>query len=161
MEELIFKIVGFTNTCFFIYGINAETQEKYVRHIPTQVDATNQTVTVIDPTKEFSVETETLEELMVKFDELGLTLDIEYNNLKWHYSDRSIQVFITHENGTRLIMENPQLMGYLEMVGIPVIHEIEGIYIYLNELYAEHKALFDHYNAKIRKVDENMQIIDM
>ena len=161
MEELIFKILSFTNTCFFIYGINPETQEKYVKHIPTQVDATNSAITVIDPTKEYPIERPTLEELMTKFDELGLTLDIEFSNFKWHRSDKLMQVFITHEQGTQLIMENPMLMGYLETVGIPVVHEVEGIYIYLDELYPEHKALFEHYNAKIRKVDENLQIIDL
>jgi len=148
METVQAQIVTFKNTNYFIYN-----NDRIVIY-PTTLDAITSQATAITPT-DVVVERVTIEELMEEFDSLGFIMpEVDENGMpviepKWHDEDRLIRVIFTHDNATKMILGNPMLPVYMVQNSIIVIHEADGVYIYLNDLFEEHRMLFEMYGGNI------------
>lgn len=156
MNTINAQIVNFNNTNYFIY--NGDT----VKINPTSVDSGSTSITAVIPT-DIVVENQNYDDLVQEFLNLGFELPapITGDTIIWHLTGETIQVFLTHDNGTKMILENPDLMNYMTLNNIQCIYESEGIYIYLTELYPEHRQLFEYYKARIteRPIDTQYEII--
>jgi hypothetical protein len=137
------QIVSFTNTNYFIYNTNG------VRVFPTSVDAMTSSITAITP-DDIIVERGNMDELMEHFTSLGFEYrdPMVLRNI-WHRGETTIQVRLTHDRTTSMILKYPSLVDYMVVNGIAIVHESDFVYIYLNELYDEHKSIFDEHNATI------------
>lgn len=146
MDKLNAEIVSFSNTNYFIYN------ENNVKIYPTKVDSGSTSITAIIPT-DIIVENNNYDDLLLEFNRLGFIMPSGNTEIvKWHDDinvARTIQVYIIHEYGTKLVIDNPELIPYMLSIGIPCIYENEGIYIYLSELFDEHKSLFGIYKARM------------
>lgn len=150
MQELNYKIVTFTDTCFFIYKENTVIQP------PTVVDSGNTLTTAYNPTTDIPIERRTIEDLMVEFDRLGLVMPIDSTipvEPLWHDKTRGVKLFLTYENNT-ILMQGVYglfLLDYFKNIipPAPTFNEPEGVYIYLSEIYLEHKTILESYGAKI------------
>lgn len=150
------QIVEFTNTYYFIYNENGVVS--YPKYVPS---GTSSCTSV--KSSDIIVERSSMEELITEFNGLGfIVLDDDLNSIKWHddiHSDRIIQIYLDHSNGTKLILENGELMSYMQNIGIPCIHDVDGVYIYLEELFDEHFQLFKSYRARIVQKTETNDLI--
>lgn len=68
----------------------------------------------------------------------------------WHHKNLPIQVFINHERSTAMILKYPLLMVYMEQEKIVVMHEPDGVYIYLTTMLEEHRNIFNEFNGEIK-----------
>ena len=75
MRKLAKDIVAFTDTWFFVYN----TQTMVVAEPPTYVDSVSESVTVMS-VNDKEIERNTFEQLMDKFNQLGLTLPDDNHN---------------------------------------------------------------------------------
>lgn len=157
MEALNAQIVQFKNTNYFIYNNDK------VKVYPTKVESGSTSITAILPT-DIVVELDDYDMLVSGFTSLGFVMRDETNPIiekPWHLSGKTIQVFLTHSSGTKLIIENPDLVAYMKSVGIPTIYENDGIYIYLEELYEEHRLLFMQYGAEFNEKSNEIQEVEI
>ena len=67
----------------------------------------------------------------------------------WHHRDKPIQVYLTHPNSTAMILKYPMLPIYMEQEKIAVVHEPDGVYIYLMFMLDQHQAIFKEFEAEI------------
>ena len=150
------QIVEFTNTNYFIYNENGVVT--YPEYIPS---GTSKGTSV--KFSDIIVERSSMEELMEVFNNLGFVMPKDDSKpITWHggiHSNRMIQVYLDHSNGTKLILENGELMTYMQNIGIPCIHDIDGVYIYLEELFDQHFQLFRNYRARITQKTETDDLI--
>ena len=145
MQELNYKIVTFTDTCFFIY------KETTVIQPPTVVDSTSTLTTTYNPTTDIPIERRTIEELMVEFDLLGLVMPTDPTipvEPIWHDKTRGVQLFLTYENNTILMQGNYGilLLDYFKNIipPAPTFNEPEGVYIFLCfNIYSNAMSLID------------------
>jgi hypothetical protein len=68
-----------------------------------------------------------------------------------HHGSREgkIQVFFKYLDASSMVQSYPDLMVYIRENAIPIIFEVEGVYIYLSVIYDEHRNLFNYFNAII------------
>lgn len=129
---------------FFIYNKITMVIKVY----PTIVEPGNKSITTFDPTTDEPFIKDTIEEVMVEFDRLGFMMPEEDT---WDFPEKSIRVFITHEQNT-LIMQSVyglDLLTYFKQITPPIVSKIAGIYIYLNEIFPDHKGLLESFGAVI------------
>jgi len=67
----------------------------------------------------------------------------------WHHKNLPIQVFLKHERSTAMILKYPLLPVYMEQQKIVVMHEPDGVYIYLTIMLDEHRYIFKEFDAEI------------
>ncbi len=87
MDILETKIVTFTNTCLFIYSGDM------VIIAPTIVGENDVLATSYNPQTDIVVEAHTIDELMIEFDKLGLTMPVDDNQPVepiWHDKTRGV-----------------------------------------------------------------------
>lgn len=166
MRVLEDRIVVFENTSVFIYD-----KDNNVKVQPTEVTFGNSLVTTIkkksltktDPDDDIVVELPSKEDSINEFKHRGFTYKDKdsqnFQDIMWHIESATIQVFLNHGQGTKLTLDHPDLLTYMTSVGIPVLHEDDGVYIYLTELYPEHRTIFEQYKAKITEKPAEAEIL--
>lgn len=145
MDKLNAEIVSFSNTNYFIYNGTV------VKTYPTKIENGSTAITAIIPT-DIVVENSSYEALVTEFTDLGFVIPTgSTETIKWHLTGQTIQIYLTHDSGTKMILAYPSLMEYMALNNIECIYESEGIYIYLVELYNQHYQIFKTYNARMLK----------
>lgn len=155
MDKLNAEIVSFSNTNYFIYN------ENNVKIYPTKVDSGSTSITAIIPT-DIIVENNNYDDLLLEFNQLGFIMPSGNTEIvKWHLTGKTFQIYLTHDNGTRMILAYPSLMEYMTLNNIDSIYESEGIYIYLIQLYNQHYQIFKSYRARMLKRLEDGSYADV
>lgn len=67
---------------------------------------------------------------------------------EWHY-DFNIQLIMTYENNLKLLSDVPELAIYVRDNGIPTVIENGFVYLYVNFILPEHKAIFENEKYQI------------
>jgi hypothetical protein len=149
MKALIPTIVTFDKP-YFVY----ELSTMKVTHAPEDVQAGSEAATAVNFTTQKPIEADTIEDLMVKFDELGLKMDEPDS---WDFEEKKVQLFMTYEQNASLMQSDYglDLLGYFKSLNpLPItVNKIQGIYIYLSEIYPQHRGLLESFG--IRVIDKN------
>lgn len=158
MNILETKIVTFSNTCLFIYSGNN------VIIPPTIVNSGDTLATSYNQLTDVVVEAHNIEDLMIEFDKLGLILPIDPTTPiepTWHDKSRGVQLYISYENNATLMQGEYglYLLDYFKNIipPAPTFNEPEGVYIYLCELYLEHRTILEKYGARIAFATEELR----
>ena len=141
MEFINRPIVRFIKPHFIF---NKVTKEVII--VPTIADANNPATTTIDLTVEDWKEADTIEELMVIFDSLGLIMP---DQDEWDYPERIIRVIVKDSTLLSLLKDQPSLIGFVDSLKEYIVSRNGNQVIYLSELFLEHRMLFESINAKI------------
>ena len=147
MQELNYKIVTFTDTCFFIYN-----RENIVIQVPTVIDSNSTSTTAYNPTTDTVIEKPTIEELMVEFDALGLTMPEDNSAIVsapvWIHEDKPLRVFLSDSDYVALLIDYPQFAMIRFERKIPVELQNGCNYLYLEYIIEEDRALFEYFGGK-------------
>ena len=125
---------------FFIYN----KVEMKVKVYPKPIKVGSTSVTTFDPTVDEVVIMDTIEEVNAEFESLGfkvLELDM------WDYPAQIIRVFLSDTDLMDMLSTYPQFSPFIEMVKDTTIKRNGGRWIYLSELFPEHKELFGSYTS--------------
>jgi hypothetical protein len=80
----------------------------------------------------------------------------EQRELTWYetndcHEDLEFQIYLTHKNNTILTKEVPAIYEYWKTNDIDTYVEDEGVYMYVNYILDEHRALLTGYGAIINE----------
>lgn len=136
--ELIQKAIVRFNRCYFIY--NPKTKD--VRVVPTEVLPNSESTTWFDPSCEEKEEADTIDELMVKFESLGLIMPEED---VWDLPERPLRLAIPNDYLTEIIKQMPTIIGTLDILKDYIIVRNRTQFIYLQEIYPDDRVVFANY----------------
>lgn len=128
--KLVQKAIVMFDRCYFIY--NPTTKE--VRVLPTEVLPNHESTTWFDPSCEEKEETNTIEELMVVFDSLGLVM-MEQD--VWDFPERPFRLDIPNDDIPKIIKASPLVALKIEALQAFIIERNRTQLIYLAFLDAE------------------------
>lgn len=123
---------------FFVF--NKITKDVIIS--PSVVEPNHIAAWAIDFNTEECVELDTLEELMVKFDSLGLVMP-EADT--WDCPERPLRLAIPNDDMTEIIKQVPSVVQKLELLKDFIIVRNRTQYIYLVEIYPDDQVLFANY----------------
>jgi hypothetical protein len=70
---------------------------------------------------------------------------------QWHDESCGIQIYQTYDDSLAMLEEHPDVATYRKENNIETIREFGFVYVYVNWLLPEHRALFESYNATINE----------
>lgn len=139
------------NTCFFTYNTNG------VVSYPQEVTTGNTAIFTKTPDL-VPVEAQTMEELMVIYTGMGFTIPDPTQPVvvEWVYPDKSVRLFMTYKDYVALLASpyGIPMLEYFNTIEPLVVDTNEGKYIYLSELYDEHKVILEQYNCVVENKPE-------
>jgi len=138
MRTIQVAIVSFQKP-FFTYN------EKGCKHLPTSVDAGSEAISTLENGDQY-FEGDTIEEVMAEFDRLGFVMP---EDDQWDFPERKIKVSIPDSNLLDMLKAYPELIGFLDILKEFIIKRNGNQLIYLEEIYPEHKELFNAFGANI------------
>lgn len=123
---------------FFVF--NKITKDVIIQ--PTDVEPNHIAAWAIDFNTEDYREADTIEDLMVIFDSLGLVMPEQDT---WDCPERPLRLAIPNDEMTEIIKQVPAIVNTLEVLKDFIIVRNRTQYIYLEEIYTSDKALFANY----------------
>ena len=69
----------------------------------------------------------------------------------WHDPTKSIQIIQSNDDCLNMIGDYPEIAVYRKENNIETIRDNELVYVYVNTLLPEHRALLEQYNAQINE----------
>jgi len=69
----------------------------------------------------------------------------------WHDETKSIQIIQSNNDCLAMLDEYPEIAVYRKENNIESIRENGFVYVYVNNLFPEHRALFEQFNAEINE----------
>lgn len=69
----------------------------------------------------------------------------------WHEADKTIQVKQSNDDCLAMLDEYPEVGVFRKENSIITYREKGYVYVYVNTLFPEHKALFEQFNAEINE----------
>jgi len=69
----------------------------------------------------------------------------------WHDETKSIQIIQSNNDCLVMLDEYPEIAVYRKENNIESIRENGFVYVYVNNLFPEHRALFEQFNAEINE----------
>jgi len=69
----------------------------------------------------------------------------------WHEADKKIQVKQSNEDCLAMLDEYPEVGVFRKQNNIITYRENGFVYVYVNTLFPEHRALFEQFNAEINE----------
>ena len=69
----------------------------------------------------------------------------------WHDETKSIQIIQSNDDCLNMIGDYPEIAVYRKDNNIETIRDNELVYVYVNTLLPEHRALLEQYNAQINE----------
>lgn len=69
----------------------------------------------------------------------------------WHEADKTIQVKQSNDDCLAMLDEYPEVGVFRKENNIITYRENGFVYVYVNTLFPEHKALFEQFNAEINE----------
>jgi hypothetical protein len=125
---------------YFIY--NKVTNE--VRVYPTIVEPNSSDATTLDYEVEKPIEFDTIEEVMAEFDRLGFVMPESDN---WDYPEKPLRIKLSDSDIVQLFKNIPPFRDYIDSMSDTTVARNSCQYIYLSEVYPEHKALLSTYSS--------------
>jgi len=69
----------------------------------------------------------------------------------WHDETKSIQIIQSNDDCLNMLGDYPEIAVYRKENNIESIRENGLVYVYVNTLFPEHRALFEQFNAEINE----------
>ena len=69
----------------------------------------------------------------------------------WHEADKTIQVKQSNDDCLSMLDEYPEVGVFRKQNNIITYRENGFVYVYVNTLFSEHRALFEQFNAEINE----------
>lgn len=140
MEIIQAAIVTFTRP-YFTYNETTNT----VRHYPTNVEPGSTSVTSIFLTDKY-FEANTIEEVEAEFTRLGFTRP---EDNPWDFSELPLRIFLSDTDLLDIFALYPAMTTFVDSMKERTVKRNKGRWIYLNEIYPEHQAMFSSYPSFI------------
>lgn len=158
MEITLITVKHTNKPYYFAYNSNG-----FVVKPTRQIIGSTSSIGIIGNTE--LVEVDTIEQLQAEINLLGLIFNCETiddsEKLTWHVSDKNlvVRIFMQSNDYIKLLASreiyNSSFLGismlyYFNTINPVMIEEDNGYYIYLSELFEEHKVILERFNAKIQ-----------
>lgn len=137
MEIIARTPVKFTKPFFVFHKIT-----KDVIIPPTIVEENHVAAWAIDFNVEDWREADTMEDLMIQFELLGLIMPDEDS---WDFPERSLRLAIPNDELTEIIKNMPAIIGLLDILKDYIIVRNRTQFIYLQEIYPDDRVVFANY----------------
>lgn len=72
--------------------------------------------------------------------------------IDWHEPDKSIQIILTHQQNTELVIAVPEIAVYRKENDIHVYQDDDFVYSYVDWLLGEHREILEQFGAMINEV---------
>ena len=123
---------------YFVY--HKDTKDVIIT--PTDLEPNHIAAWAIDFNNEVYEEADTVEELMVKFEALGLIMPDED---VWDFPEKPLRLAIPNDDLTEIIKQMPTIIGMLDILKDFIIVRNRTQFIYLEEIYPNDRVLFENY----------------
>lgn len=136
-------IAGVMTKPFYVWAVI--DGQKVCIQLPTipNTDPSSKTTIAYNPSHRL-VAKETIEEVMADFDNEGFVMPDQDT---WDFPEKPLRIKLSDSDITDLLTTTPEFIGYIDLMKDTTVKRNGNRYIYLSEVYPEHKALLSKYSS--------------